>query len=409
MPAPPARLHSLDVLRGLAAYGIVFWHWQFFVSDGPFAPERQPLFDVLFLFYKRGALAVDFFFCLSGFVFHWLYARQVSEGAISARSFAVLRLSRLYPLHLATLLAVAAGQAVHRMQTGHAYVYYWNDAWHFALNALFASSWGLERGLSFNGPAWSVSVEIALYAAFFALCRLSPPRFLHLLAGAVIGFFVLLDVHGPLGRGVGAFFTGGIAWLAYDRLRVRPDVRHLTRVLVTVSCALWAAAAVAVRAGWTDDVAAESLLLDRLLIVWPSLLLFPLTVLTSALAETVRGTLGRRFSVLGDLSYATYMLHFPLMLLLVNAVLLAGADITALQGPWMLGTFLLLLTVTSLLARRCFELPLQRRLRAAWLRPAPPVTRPRPSPGGPSRRGTEVEASAASLSEAPPPVQGQAR
>lgn len=382
MSPPPSRLYSLDVLRGLAALGIVVWHWQFFVSNGPFAPERQPLYDVLFLFYERGALAVDFFFCLSGFVFHWLYARHVAAGSLSLGTFAMLRLSRLYPLHLAALLAVAAGQAIHRAQTGHAYVYYWNDTWHFALNAVFASSWGLERGLSFNGPAWSVSVEIALYAMFFALCRLAPPRLLHLVAAAVVGFFVLLDVYGPLGRGVGAFFMGGVACLLYERLWARADARRVTYALVGLCGVLWVAVAIAVRAGWTDDVASTSLLLDRLLIVWPSLLLFPLTLLAFALAETVRGTLGRRLALLGDLSYAAYMLHFPLMLFLVDIARLLGGDQTSLARPWMLAGFVVLLGAVSLLSHRYFETPVRQRLRRArWSRPTPTPGAGRP-PGG---------------------------
>jgi peptidoglycan/LPS O-acetylase OafA/YrhL len=146
-------------------------------QPGAFAMERLPLFEVLFPFYTDGWLAVDLFFSLSGFVFYWLYARAVAEQAITLRNFAVLRFSRLYPLHFATLLAIAAGQLWFMRSTGSYFVYPENDAEHFLLNLFFVSSWGFERGYSFNGPVWSVSVEMLLYLVFFAYCRQLPVRF----------------------------------------------------------------------------------------------------------------------------------------------------------------------------------------------------------------------------------------
>jgi peptidoglycan/LPS O-acetylase OafA/YrhL len=44
------------------------------------------------------------------------------------------------------------------------------------------------------------------------------------------------------------------------------------------------------------------------------LLPFPCTIVALALLETGRGTLGRRLSFLGDISYSSYLLHFPLQM-----------------------------------------------------------------------------------------------
>ena len=76
-PARP-RLYSLDALRGLAALGVVLWHWQHFFTKGmglPYHAETLPFFGLLFPFYRFGWLAVFLFFSLSGFVFFWLYAQ----------------------------------------------------------------------------------------------------------------------------------------------------------------------------------------------------------------------------------------------------------------------------------------------------------------------------------------------
>lgn len=55
---------------------------------------------------------------------------------------------------------------------GSYFVYPNNDIKHFLLNLFFASSWSFESGHSFNGPIWSVSVEVLLHALFFFCSRL---------------------------------------------------------------------------------------------------------------------------------------------------------------------------------------------------------------------------------------------
>src|SRR5207244_9707990 len=44
------------------------------------------------------------------------------------------------------------------------------------------------------------------------------------------------------------------------------------------------------------------------------LLLFPLTILTLAVWEARRGRLGRRLAFVGQISYSSYLLHFPLQM-----------------------------------------------------------------------------------------------
>src|SRR5437868_4606230 len=109
------RLTSLDALRGIAALAVVVWHWQHFFAIGGgwqrgWTRDMQPFFAVLKPLYLQGWAAVDLFFVLSGFVFFWLYGDTVRTREIGTGRFAWLRASRLYPLHLAMLLAVAVMQ-----------------------------------------------------------------------------------------------------------------------------------------------------------------------------------------------------------------------------------------------------------------------------------------------------------
>lgn len=75
----------LDGLRGIAAVSVVTFHFMEFA---------QPDYEKSFI--GHGYLAVDFFFCLSGFVIAYAYDSKLKE--IGFATFAKLRLIRLQPL-----------------------------------------------------------------------------------------------------------------------------------------------------------------------------------------------------------------------------------------------------------------------------------------------------------------------
>ena len=79
------RFHFLDALRGVAAIAVVLYHM----------PESLGIRRLL----PNGFLAVDFFFCLSGFVIAFSYQKRLQEG-YKFSEFFVRRIIRLYPLYL---------------------------------------------------------------------------------------------------------------------------------------------------------------------------------------------------------------------------------------------------------------------------------------------------------------------
>lgn len=245
------RFYSLDVLRGIAAFSLVFWHWQHFffsgTNPGTFDVTRLPFFEWVFVLYTKGWLAVDLFFSLSGFVFYWLYSRRVAEGVISPGKFALLRFSRLYPLHFATLLIVAVSQIYLINSRGSYFVYPNNDGKHFLLNLLFASSWGIEHGYSFNGPSWSVSVKVLLYAFFFACCRLFPLRAIVLALISVTGFFVVQKFYFPIGQGIGSFFLGGCVFLSHQAITASRHGNAVTKWATYLMVVAWTATLLIIR------------------------------------------------------------------------------------------------------------------------------------------------------------------
>ena len=83
----PTKQHftALDGLRGVAALVVVIFHFMEMVI-GNYSK----------LFIGHGWLAVDFFFCLSGFVIGYAYDDRI--GAMGIWAFLKIRLIRLHPL-----------------------------------------------------------------------------------------------------------------------------------------------------------------------------------------------------------------------------------------------------------------------------------------------------------------------
>jgi len=345
----------------VAALAVVFWHWQHFFFSGTapaagFDSEAQPFYEAFKILYRHGALGIYLFFALSGFIFFWLYAGTVAARRLTPGEFFMLRFSRLYPLHLVTLLLVAVGQAVYAGINGGSFVYAHNDVRHFALNLLLAPSIGLEQGYSFNGPVWSVSVEVVLYAMFFVFCWFRINRTSLLLIVSLAGFFVLMNYYPPLGSGIGSFFLGGVVHAMFARIAGRPNSRLITRLVATATVVLWAATIASVYTG-------IALLPPSLQGYFPVMILFPMTILSLALVEHGGSGFAKALSPLGEISYSSYLIHFPLQLAFVLAAQAAGLGADFFNNGISLILFFAALLPLSFASFRYLEVPAQRYLR----------------------------------------------
>jgi peptidoglycan/LPS O-acetylase OafA/YrhL len=313
----PKRLTSLDALRGVAALSIVVWHWQHFFAirgqwQSGWTAQMQPLYWLLKPLYVQGWAAVDLFFVLSGFVFFWLYRDQIRRGAMGGWRFAFLRFSRLYPLHAAMLIAVALLQYFYFREHGQFFIYQDNDGAHFTAQLFMVQNWWPGSPQSFDGPTWSVSIEILLYLIFFAACRAGLQRGLHCFLLATMGYLLLThDEH--IARGVIGFFMGGLAFALWRRWRGHARIGTIRRGLVLASLAGWFGLCALLYADspWLAHGEGNYLFLTLF-----DFGLCPLTVLALALRESA----GRRtyawLGFLGDISYSTYLIHFPMQLVL---------------------------------------------------------------------------------------------
>jgi peptidoglycan/LPS O-acetylase OafA/YrhL len=114
-------------------------------------------------------------------------------------------------------------------------------------------------------------------------------------------------------------------------------------------------------------------LLLRLSQGWGAFVLFLPTILALALVETRRGSLGRRVSFFGDISYSSYMFHFPLQLLVVVVATRAAWSPSVYYAPWFMLAFFAVLILLALASYYYLEMPVQRFLRKGFRRrPASP-------------------------------------
>ena len=363
MPASSGpRIAGIELLRFGAAVAVLLWHFQHFGSGldpAGFVRSEQPFYRLLAPFYLHGAKGVEVFWAISGFIFFFKYFDRLSRGAVAAGDFFVARFSRLYPLHLLTLVLVLVLQLAFAAQHGGHFVYQHNDLGHFVLNLLFISGWGLQQGDSFNAPIWSVSVELIVYIAFFVLVSSLTLLRAWVAALLLVGLATVAGV-GVVGTCLIYFFAGGAVAL----LRFRPDrlpgwalvPRSLRPHAFPLATLLLLAAAVPL--SWLvrrdpDDTRAVLLL---------SLTLSLAAICVVTLLDRWFLRSARVWVFLGNLTYSSYLTHFPIQLVLVLVLPALGVSIDY-RDPALFWLFFGLTFLVSVLVYRYIEMPAQSAIR----------------------------------------------
>ncbi|MBX9913858.1 MAG: acyltransferase family protein [Pseudomonadaceae bacterium] len=267
----------------------------------------------------------------------------------------------------ATLLLVACLQWLYMRSHGAYFVYPLNDTYHFILNLFFASAWGLEKSFSFNAPIWSVSVEVLLYAVFFCIARLFPTRAIYALLLAIAGLY--LQSYSPLiGRGLFSFYMGALVYFAYQKLLTGGFIYRCAKPLLLICLSTWLLTLLEFELGSLQAVldklgTVSGTGLDRLKALWVTGLLLPVTILSLAVSETVGKGYWERTAWLGEISYASYLLHFPLQLIFFTIFTELLPDRAIFYSATLMVGYFVVLIGSSLITHRHFERPLQQLIR----------------------------------------------
>ncbi len=190
------ELKPLTGIRAFAALMVVFFHFY------PAWVLLLPALAFLGRFASRGAVGVDLFFILSGFILSYAHsAGQTKLGMVEFRQFLWLRIARILPNHVATLgvLALMVFGAEH---FGVALSGYYPLA-ELPLQVAMVHAWPIIHTRGWNYPSWSISAEWFAYLFIFpAVCvmlgkRLGEAAAL-ILGGALMAAWLLLGwVGGP--------------------------------------------------------------------------------------------------------------------------------------------------------------------------------------------------------------------
>jgi peptidoglycan/LPS O-acetylase OafA/YrhL len=353
------ELIGIEVLRFLCAFVILVWHYQHFFFageyDGARAPAILPMlpFHGLLRFaYEQGFWAVEAFWAISGFIFYWRYARPILDHQVGLLEFATRRFSRLYPLHVFTLLVVALMQYLYFRSHRENFIYPNNSVGAFVAQLFFASNWFFWQTYSFNGPIWSISVEILIYFAFFWTIRAFGAAPIIATAAAALAWMLFradlsaLVLHQSVFECAILFFAGGLAqWLSSQRMALP--------LSVTVLAAVGALLAMHV-----------------VHLHFSVIVIFAVCLVLSfaRLGEIRAGALFKRAAFLGNATYSSYLLHFPIQLALVIAVDAAGYSRAIFFSPTVMVAYLALVIVLSLAVYHLFELPAQKWIRGRAIR-----------------------------------------
>ncbi|WP_407185914.1 acyltransferase family protein [Bradyrhizobium centrosematis] len=352
-PDQANKLLGLELLRFLTAFAILVFHYRQFAFVGDrevgLVPDQLPLYWLLAPFYGSGPYAVRMFWCISGFIFFWKYRDAIADRVLDGWRFFVLRFSRLYPLHLATLLLVALLQPLYFKANGSFFVYQNNDLMHFVLQLLMAANATSQDGLSFNGPIWSVSVEVLVYFFFFVMLLATRSWLLNV---ALIA--ISLTIPGEIADCFAFFYAGGLAAMVRQSLQPSP-----ARALA-VESASWIAVVCLISGYWLMGGRLESIGLLLFLICTPMLLYsFSRDVVLPARLQRV-------VEAAGNVTYSSYLLHFPIQLAVMLGFSLMQAPVPLYDGAFF-GLFIGATLLASHFTYRYFEEPAQRLIRASLL------------------------------------------
>lgn len=308
-------LPALTGLRFFAALQVFLFH-----SSWRFASRFSRVIDF-------GASAVSLFFVLSGFIIAYAYLDETRP--VDRQSFYRARFARVYPVYLVGLIAGLPFYLSYALRPG----VMWSVVSTVAITAGLGQAWNPRIACAVNCVGWSLSVETAFYLIFpliaAGLIRQTPSRALRSAATVWVASLLLaaiwmvdggsayieLDLH--------VFRGGALRFFRYYPLIRLPELIFgayvgrwflARRVELETRASAWGWVAVGAAAAtimaymyWPDEW-------------WPFMhngLLAPLYALTIVGLAAGRGPLVRMLSsplllLLGESSYALYLLHVPI-------------------------------------------------------------------------------------------------
>lgn len=349
------HLAVLDGFRGVAALSVVIFHLAELTDD----PSK--------IIFGHAYLAVDLFFCLSGYVLGYAYDDR--QGRMRIRDFLTARAIRLHPLVVIGLLLGLASYVLDPFAKAQV-----APAWMIAASTigglLLIPTWPLpERWntyLSLNSPSWTLMFEYLASIAFALLLWRMDRRVLAGVTAIAAGALIFAasrngnlstgwawdTIHYGFARMAFSFCMGLLLFRWRVALRTPLGFVALSAAMVVLFMIPFDPK------NWVYDAAVV-------------VLGFPLIIALGAGAR-VSGGVERLCGVLGRLSYPLYILHYPFIHVYGNYHWTRGISPAAL--PYVMAGMTLFLVGFSWAMLVFYDEPLRRWLSARRRRkPVPAI------------------------------------
>jgi peptidoglycan/LPS O-acetylase OafA/YrhL len=364
------RFHFLDALRGIASILVVFLHTPRYIQFRPV---------------HNSHLAVDFFFCLSGFVIAFSYEQRL-QNTLSLKRFLVARVVRLYPTYL---LGIALGtvaffafdfhlRMTHTVAARLFALFFLQTLmlpplrlwWSISLFPLDFPAWSMFFEMLANlAYAWMVRRRLASFRVIFGIVLISlVVTSCWLLHGGTIGVGEMRAWSSLLGIPRVAFsFLFGVLIFRLFRRQGAPRWAPPSSGVIAIAAV---SVMIFVLAGPFATMQARPFTLFSVAALFPAIVYLGARCRLSALWQGP-------CTFLGELSYPLYLLHVPFIKVLsMPWIMRAALRHPAAQFALVPGV-IVIAGAFSLLASKYYDVPvrrsLTRRYNAYLLRQAMPT------------------------------------
>lgn len=338
----------LDGLRGIAALVVVIYH---FMEIAETNYEKN--------FISHGYLAVDFFFCLSGFVVAYAYDSRIREMGFS--TFIKHRLIRLHPF---IIIGSILGLITFLTDPfSHLFIKYgWGGTFMLFLTSVLLIPYPVmdERYLNnfgLNAPVWSLFWEyVANIVYALGFYKIGKKYLAWLIVAAAVFLLYTASKSTNLGGGWGGSnFIDGLARIGFSFLMGM--LLYRTNLIIRNRLGLWPIALLLLATFLVPYRNAWNWIVEPFLVMF----IFPLIVALGA--GTVVGEKSKalnRFS--GDISYPLYMTHYPFVWIFLTYVDTQKPDAATLWS--VIPVSVLLLVLVAWLTFKYIDLPIRQYLTA---------------------------------------------
>ena len=340
------KFYSIEILRFLTSLSVLLFHYRHFFGPWNTTTSNKfelietnlPFYSILENFYTYGFYGVHVFYTMSGFVFAHIYL--TIDEKVKFKNFFVNRFARLYPLHFATLFIVIALQFICSIELDSFQVVFFNDFYHFMLQLFFISAWGFEEGHSFNGPIWSISVEIAIYFIFFLLIGFLNKHKIYLTSAVIILLILVAkftNYEGLFLECARLFFSGVLVYFICSRSISKYLLSLISIVLIVLA--------------FVGNF--------KTFLFCPALVMLFITIEPIITKSSVKII----FNNLGNLTYSLYLLHVPLQIFFILSLTFFDANDSLFLSKYFFIIFFLTIFTLAYCSFKYYEKPMNKIIR----------------------------------------------